>query len=386
MLVFVGLVLLVLGVIHLYLWKRLVRDTTVPGRLRRVGTGLLVVLLILPMVALVGGRSWPMSVLRPLEWVGLVWVGVMFYIFVVLLVLELPRAALWIRVRREDGVDPGRRLFLSRALAGTALVLSAGAAVVGVVTATGRVPVNLVRVRLGRLDPALSGYRIAVLADVHLGPLIGSDELAEQVRTVNAESPDLVAVVGDLVDGSVAELGEAAETLLELRAEDGIFFVTGNHEYYSGAQEWVDFLSGIGVRVLRNERVEIGRDGAAFDLAGVDDVSAAGSGEPGHGADLGAALAGRDTSRPVVVLAHQPVLVDAAAEQGVDLQISAHTHGGQIWPFHYIVRLSQPALAGLSRVRETWLYVSRGTGFAGPPMRVGASPEITIIELLSAAS
>ncbi len=375
MLVF-AVLLLVLGVIHLYLWKRLVSDTTASGRLSRAGAALLAVLLALPIGALV-------EELGPLEWIGFVWVGVMFYLLVVLLVLEVPRVVTWIAARRRGGLDPGRRLFLSRAFAGTALVVSATAAAVGVSTATGRIPVRRVQVRLGRLDPALSGYRIAVLGDVHLGRLIGREELAEHVRTVNAEEPGLVAVVGDLVDGGVEELGETAETLRDLRSQDGTYFVTGNHEYFSGAQEWVDFLTGIGVRVLRNERVEIGRDGAVFDLAGVDDVSAAGSGEAGHGADLGAALAGRDTGRPIVLLAHQPVQVDAAAEQRVDLQISAHTHGGQIWPFHYIVLLSQPVLAGLSRVRDTWLYVTRGVGYSGPPMRVGAPPEITIIELVA---
>lgn len=383
MLAFVGVLLLVLGVIHLYLWKRLVRDTTSPGRLRRVGTGLLVVLLVLPIVALLGSLTWPLPVLRPLQWVGYVWIGVMFYLLVFLAVLEVPRLAA-ARLRLRGGtVDPTRRRLLSRALAGTALVLAAGTAVVGVRTATGPVPVRRVPVRLDRLDPTLAGYRIAVLGDIHLSPLIGRAELAEHVRTVNAEQPDLVALVGDLATGSVDEVGAAAEGLRDLRSTDGTFFVTGNHEYFTGGQEWVDFLSGVGVRVLRNERVEIAREGAAFDLAGVDDATAAGSGEPGHGADLGAALSGRNSDRPVVLLAHQPVHIQAAAEQRVDLQISGHTHGGQIWPFHYLVLLDQPVLAGLSRVRDTWLYVSRGVGYAGPPMRVGAPPEISIIELLS---
>lgn len=380
MLTFALILLAALGLIHLYLYKRLVRDTTGPGWLRRFGAGLLVLLLVLPLVALLGGAR---PVLRPLDWVGLGWVGVMFYLFLVLVVLELPRLAVRLAARRRGGLDPGRRLFLSRAMAGTALVVSAATSVVGVANATGRIPVKRVQVRLDRLDPALSGYRIAVLGDIHLGPLFGADELAQHIRTVNAEQPGLVAVVGDLVDGTVAQLGPTARLLQELQTPDGTFFVTGNHEYFTGAQEWVDFLDGIGVRVLRNERVEIGRSGAAFDLAGVDDVSAAGSGEPGHGADLGAALSGRDPERPVILLAHQPVQVGSAAVAGVDLQISAHTHGGQIWPFHYVVRLAQLALAGLSRVRDTWLYVSRGVGYAGPPMRVGAPPEITLIELRS---
>lgn len=380
LLVFAAALLVVLGAIHLYLWVRLVRNPFGPGRVRGWLTVLLLVLLVLPIVALVGGRSWSLAVLRPLEWVGFVWVGVMFYLLLYLLVLEIPRLVLRLRGRPHDA---GRRRFLSRALAGTALVLATGTSVVGLTTALGPVPVKRVRVRLSRLDPALSGLRIAVLGDIHLSALVGAGRLAEHVRTVNAQTPDLVAIVGDLVDASVAELGDTARLLTGLRSTYGSFFVTGNHEYYSGAAEWVDFLAGLGIRVLRNERVEIARGGGAFDLAGTDDVSAASSGVPGHGADLAGALAGRDASRPVVLLAHQPVQVEQAAATGVDLQISAHTHGGQIWPFGYVVRLSQPALAGLSRIRATWLYVSRGVDFAGPPMRVGAPPEITMIELLA---
>lgn len=374
---------MVLCVVHLYLWKRLVRDPLPVGPVRRAAAGLLVVLLVLPVLVLLGGDGWPVLG-RALEWVGLVWVGVMFYLLVTLVVLEVPRLALGVlRRSRGSALDPGRRLFLSRAVAGAALVLSAGTSVVGVVTATGSVGIKRVQVRLDRLDPALSGYRIAVLGDIHLSGLIGAGTLAGHVRTVNAAEPDLVAIVGDLVDGSVADLGAAARELTGLTAPDGTFFVTGNHEYYSGAQEWVEFLSGLGIRVLRNERVSLVRGSASFDLAGTDDVSAADSGVPGHGSDLGAALAGRDPGRPVVLLSHQPVSVDEAADRGVDLQISAHTHGGQIWPFHYLVRLAQPVLAGLSRVRGTWLYVSRGVGFAGPPLRVGAPPEITLIELVA---
>lgn len=377
LLAFAGTLLLVLGPIHLYLWARLVRGPLQSVRVRRWFGALVVVLLVAPILALIGGRAWPLAVVRPIEWVGFVWIGVMFYLFLALLVLELPRFVL----RRR--LDPGRRLFLSRALAGTALVVAGGTSVVGAVTALGAVGVKRVEVRLARLDPALSGYTIAVMGDIHLSAFIGAGTLARHVRTVNASGADVVAIVGDLVDGSVEDLGSAASELTGLTAPDGVFFVTGNHEYYSGAEEWASFLPSLGVRVLRNERVELSRGTASFDLAGCDDVSASSSGVAGHGADLAAALEGRDPSRPVVLLSHQPVLVTDAADAGVDLQISAHTHGGQIWPFHYVVRLAQPVLAGLSRVRGTWLYVSRGVGFAGPPMRVGAPPEITLIPLVS---
>lgn len=377
LLAFAGTLLLVLGPIHLYLWARLVRGPLQSVPVRRWFGVLIVVLLVLPIVALIGGRGWPLAIVRPIEWVGFVWIGVMFYLFLALLVLELPRVVF----RRR--LDPGRRLFLSQALAGTALVVAGGTSVVGAMTALGSVGVKRVQVRLARLDPTLSGYTIAILGDIHLSAFIGAGTLARHVRTVNSAGADAVAIVGDLVDGSVDDLGPAARELTGLTAPDGVFFVTGNHEYYSGAEEWVAFLSSLGVRVLRNERVALSRGTASFDLAGCDDVSASSSGVVGHGADLAAALAGRDASRPVVLLSHQPVFVSAAADAGVDLQISSHTHGGQVWPFHYVVRLAQPVLAGLSRVRGTWLYVSRGVGFAGPPMRVGAPPEITIIELMS---
>jgi uncharacterized protein len=197
--------------------------------------------------------------------------------------------------------------------------------------------------------------------------------------------PDVVAITGDLVDGTVDELRDAVAPLGSLKAKYGVFFVTGNHEYFSGARAWVEELSRIGIRVLRNERVSIGEVGAAFDLAGVDDRSARRFSDDGHGEDLAKALSGRDEARAVVLLAHQPRTVLDAAAFGVDLQLSGHTHGGQIWPFGALVRLQQQFLAGLARHRDTLIYVSRGTGYWGPPMRLFAPAEITQIVLRSAA-
>jgi uncharacterized protein len=223
------------------------------------------------------------------------------------------------------------------------------------------------------------------ITDLHVGPTIGRDKVAEVVAATNALAPDIIAITGDLVDGTVASLRDAVAPLRELRARHGVFFVTGNHEYFSGAGPWMEELARLGIRVLRNERVRIGEGAVAFDLAGVDDRSAARSGLPGHGEDLPAALNGRDRSRPVVLLAHQPRTVLDAAEHGVDLQISGHTHGGQIWPFGFLVRLQQGFLVGLRRHKDTQLYVSRGTGYWGPPMRLGSPPEITQLVLRSAA-
>jgi predicted MPP superfamily phosphohydrolase len=164
-----------------------------------------------------------------------------------------------------------------------------------------------------------------------------------------------------------------------LAAKHGVFFVTGNHEYYAGADEWIAHLPTLGVRVLRNERVSVGGGADSFDLAGVDDYNA--HGFPGHGPDLQRAVSGRDPSRELVLLAHQPREVHRAAEHGVGLQLSGHTHGGQIWPWNFAVKLQQPYVAGLVRHKTTQLYVSRGTGYWGPPMRLGAPAEITQLVL-----
>jgi predicted MPP superfamily phosphohydrolase len=197
----------------------------------------------------------------------------------------------------------------------------------------------------------------------------------------------VIAIVGDLVDGSVEQLRSAIAPMANLRARCGTFFVTGNHEYYSssGARAWMDEIERMGIRVLRNQRVPVGTAEAGFDIAGVPDHSADRFPAEGPGENVAQAMLGRDPSRAVVLLAHQPVAIHEAARHGVDLQLSGHTHGGQIWPWGAMVRLQQPFVRGLDRVRDTQIYVSCGTGFWGPPMRLGAPAEITQIVLRSKA-
>jgi predicted MPP superfamily phosphohydrolase len=201
---------------------------------------------------------------------------------------------------------------------------------------------------------------------------------------INETEPDLVAIVGDLVDGTVEELGTAAEPLRDLVSREGTFFVTGNHEYFvPDTSSWLRELERLGVQPLRNENTAIRRGAAAFDLAGVNDVAGEQRSDP---PDFDRALSGVDDSRPTILLAHQPVQVAEAAAHGVDLQLSGHTHGGQMWPFHYVVRAAQPSLAGLSTVDGTQLYVTRGAGFWGPPVRIGAPPDITVLSLSAGQS
>ncbi|KUH35962.1 MULTISPECIES: metallophosphoesterase [Streptomyces] len=269
-----------------------------------------------------------------------------------------------------------RRLFVSRAVGAAALAAAAGTVGHGTHGVLRGPRVKRVTVPLAKLPRSAHGYRIAVVSDVHLGPILGRAHAQRIVDAVNATQPDLVAVVGDLVDGSVENLGPAAEPLAGLRARHGSFFVTGNHEYFSGAEEWVDEVRELGLRPLRNERVEL----AGFDLAGVNDVAGA---TYGDGPDFARALGDRDRARTAVLLAHQPVLIHDAVRHGVDLQLSGHTHGGQMWPGNLLADLANPTLAGLERYGDTQLYVSRGAGAWGPPVRVGAPSDITVVELAS---
>lgn len=237
-----------------------------------------------------------------------------------------------------------------------------------------------VAITLERLPESLAGFTIAQITDVHIGPTVGPDFVRDVVAQVNGLGADLIAITGDLVDGRAATHAATAEPLADLRARHGIFYVTGNHEYYWGVDAWLPIFRDLGLQVMRNRRVTIERRGAAFDLAGIDDHES--KRWPGHGPDLASALDGRDPARAVVLLAHQPRQVKVAQQHRVDLQLSGHTHGGQIWPWHGAVRIQQGGLiAGLYRFGETQLYVSRGTGYWGPPVRLGAPAEITRIEL-----
>lgn len=397
-----GLLLSVLiGLLHLYLWKRLIKDTTRPGRVRRAMTWVLIGLTLLVVATLVLPRQIGPTASTWFAWPGYVWFGLVIYLFLILAVLELPRLALrgWARrkpleatatapVTPADSAPPAeppatlsRRVFLARASAVTAGAASVGVVGVGMANALGPPDLLRVPIRLSKLDPAFNGFRIAVVSDIHLGPLSGRAHTERIVRMINETSPDMVAIVGDLVDGTVEELGPAAEPLRDLVSREGAFFVTGNHEYFvEDPMAWLRELESLGVQPLRNENTQIRRGGAAFDLAGVNDISGRSIDD---GPNFDRALSGTESSRPTVLMAHQPVQVSDAAERGVALQLSGHTHGGQLWPFHYVVGLQQGAVSGLSTVDETQLYVTRGAGYWGPPVRVGAPPDITVLSLES---
>ncbi|MFF2998358.1 metallophosphoesterase [Streptomyces sp. NPDC057950] len=411
--------------LHRYLWRRLVRETTNgPGLARRAGTVVFVagpVLMVGAVAAERGGA--PFWLQRTLAWPGFLWMALALYLLLAVVAGEAVRPLVTRLARRRtaDGPEPSpvavgaatgpaaplrpatepvvpaaagetgaaapaaapgqpdapsRRLFVSRAVGGTAAAVAVGTVGYGTYGVLRGPRVKRVTVPLARLPRSAHGFRIAVVSDIHLGPVLGRDFCRRVVDTINSTQPDLIAVVGDLVDGSVKNLGPAAAPLAGLRARHGSYFVTGNHEYYSGAAQWVAEVRELGLRPLENARTEL----AGFDLAGVNDV--AGESE-GQGPDFGRALDGRDTARAVVLLAHQPVQIHDAVRHGVDLQLSGHTHGGQLWPGNYVAELANPTVAGLERYGDTQLYVSRGAGAWGPPTRVGAPSDITIVELAS---
>ncbi|MER5770592.1 metallophosphoesterase [Streptomyces sp. NPDC001985] len=277
----------------------------------------------------------------------------------------------------DAGRALSRRLFVSRAVGAGAAAAALATVGHGTHSVLRGPRIKRVTVPLAKLPRSAHGLRIAVVSDIHLGPILGRGHTRRIVDTINSAQPDLVAIVGDMVDGTVADLGTAAEPLRGLRARHGSFFVTGNHEYYSGADEWVDHVRELGLRPLENERVEIA---GGFDLAGVNDIEGENTGQ---GPDFVRALGDRDRSRASVLLAHQPVVIHDAVDHGVDLQLSGHTHGGQLWPGNHLAALANPTVAGLERYGDTQLYVSRGAGAWGPPVRVGASSDITIVQLAS---
>ncbi|MFH0242702.1 metallophosphoesterase [Streptomyces sp. HK10] len=441
------LVIAVLAAVHWYLWRRLVRDVAARGTwYRRVGTPLLVLLPLTAVAAQAAGRAEvPFVLKQALAWPGSLWLAMVLYLTLALLAGEAvgpllrrflerrdarraacggaageeaggasgdaaatearpaarasaqdgagggaPAGTACTAVAVRDGAGPGtdagsgerppagpsRRLFVARTVAAAAGVAAAGTVGYGTYGVLRGPKLKRVTVPLAKLPRAAHGYRIAVVSDIHLGPVLGRTHAQRIVDTINRADADMVAVVGDMVDGTVAELGTAAEPLSRLRSRDGSYFVTGNHEYFGDAAEWIDHVRELGLEPLENARRELRH----FDLAGVNDLAGETEGE---GPDFARALGDRDTSRAVVLMAHQPVMIHDAVDHGVDLQLSGHTHGGQMWPGNYLAGLANPTLAGLDRYGDTQLYVTRGAGAWGPPVRVGAESDITVVELAS---
>jgi len=364
---------------HAYIVQRMVVDAGLATPWASLATGLVWTGFVAMLLQPLGERLLPHHLGRWIALPASTWMGVLFWLLLALggseVVLALGEGTAF--AAADPGVPESGPGAVRALLVGSLVLLAAALAN----REARRGPRDVrVEIELARWPRELDGYRIVQISDIHIGPTLGRDFARSLTDRVNALAPDLVAVTGDLVDGSRRYLEEEVAPFGALRGRDGVFFVTGNHDYYSGANDWTEYVRELGMRTLRNEHVAIERAGAHFVLAGVDDhrgdmVSTEGC------EDLPRALAGIPGDRAVVLLAHDPSTFKRAHAAGIDLQLSGHTHGGQIWPFHWFVRLAVPFVAGRYRRGDAELYVSRGTGFWGPPMRLGAPAEITELVL-----
>jgi predicted MPP superfamily phosphohydrolase len=312
------------------------------------------------------------------SWVGLTAMGFFSSLFVLTLLRDLVLAGTHLFMSNEQA-----RLWITPS-AQASLFLTLFITAAGMIIARRSPGIVEVRIPVPGLPHALHGFSIAQISDVHVGPTIKRGFVEGIVRRVNAVNADRIAVTGDLVDGTVHQLSVHTAPLAGLVARHGTFFVTGNHEYYSGERAWTEEIRRLGMHVLKNEHVVLKHDGASLVLAGVTDYGAHRF-DPAQRSDPTAALSGAPADAGAkILLAHQPSSAAAAAEAGFDVQISGHTHGGQFWPWNLFVHFFQPFTGGLHRLKHLWIYVSRGTGYWGPPNRFGVPSEITRIRLVPA--
>jgi predicted MPP superfamily phosphohydrolase len=369
----------ILLLLHAYVGWRLIPALGFTPWLQALLLGLLVASWLLMPMALLARRIRRQPLSDRLAWSGLLLMGLFSSLFVLTLLRDGLLLLAWLL---SFGLTlPGGLVPMSAA---AVPALAALLTLWGLVNARRTAQVVRVDVPIADLPAALQGFSIAQISDVHVGPTIKRGYLQAIVERINALGADMVAVTGDLVDGSVQHLAHHVAPLAALKSRHGTFFVTGNHEYYSGAPAWVDELRRLGLRVLMNEHVLLQHGEAALALAGVADYSAHHF-EATHRSDPQAAIAGApEHARVRVLLAHQPRSAAAAAQAGFHLQLSGHTHGGQFLPWNWFVRLQQPFTAGLNRWQGLWVYTSRGTGYWGPPKRLGAPSEITHLRLVAA--
>jgi predicted MPP superfamily phosphohydrolase len=369
------------SLLHYYIGSRLINSLPWPDWVHWSGWTFLILSALLQPIAFMARRFRNHALRDISSWISMTLMG----LFSSLLVLTLLRDISLLAVAGMDALHLVQADFSSLEK-NTALLVILGAvamSVIGFFNARRLASVVKIKVPLRNLPAVLHGFRIVQISDIHVGPTIKQGYLSRIVNRVNALEADLIAITGDLVDGRVSELSTHTQPLALLSARHGSFFVTGNHEYYSGALDWIQELKRLGVQVLLNEHVQLSHEGEILVLAGVTDYTG-GTFYDHHRSDPHAAIAGAPENVPKILLAHQPLSAKAAEEAGFDLQLSGHTHGGQFWPWKYLVPLQQPYVAGLHRLKDLWVYVNRGTGYWGPPNRFGSPSEITCLTLVPA--
>lgn len=375
------LITLCFALMHYYCYNRICFYFGLTGNARKTVAGLALFFMLFIIAWMPYIRHLPLQYAKIVGWIIYPWIGTLVLAFITFVAGDLFTGTLFFTMKPALQ-DESRRAFIKQVLGFVMIGTIGGLSALSLRNGMRPAQVKEVRITLKRLPEAFNGFHIVQITDLHVGPTHDGLWTEHVVEKTNALNPDLIVLTGDFVDGEVARIGKFIAPLGKLRARHGVYFITGNHEYYSGVDEWVEFIKGLGIHALMNASVPLTVDGRTIYLAGTEDYES--KKFPGHGEDLDKALAACGKDEPVILLAHQPVTVIEAAKKGVDLQLSGHTHGGQIRPFDYAVRLRQPYIAGLYQHPDsnTQIYVSSGTGYWGPPMRLGTASEITSIKLV----
>ncbi len=371
--------------IHYYLWNKLFKNTGLTGTIRIIGIVIIIGLPIYFIVAMISSQNLSYKFSQPLLWGAYFWLGVMMLLLFSFLFTDVIKIIPYSYFKFSNSnelFDPDRRKFIAKI---TALGVSSIVMIISGISVINYYKpafVKKMNISLKELPEIFNGFKIVQISDLHIGQLMTKSTLEKIVNQVNDLKPDIVAITGDLVDGSIKILANEISPLKNLKAKNGVYFVTGNHEYYSGVENWIYEIEKLGINVLSNENFEItkGKAEDKFYIVGVNDHEAKRFGDK-YAPDFNKAFSGIEKDKIKILLAHQPVVMKEAAEYNTDLVLAGHTHGGQIWPFNYLVYLQQPYLKGLYKLADTKLYVNQGTGCWGPPMRLGSKNEITEILL-----
>ncbi|MDB5771218.1 MAG: metallophosphoesterase [Burkholderia sp.] len=371
------IIFLTLGLLHAYIGMRVLPHLPVNPAITMLGVVWLVASFVLMPAGLFSHAIKSQTLSDRITWAGMFAMGLFSSLLVLTFVRDIVLLCAAILHAQTDAL-------VTWSAAAVAL-LTGVVTLIGFINARRVARVVDVEVPITGLPDTLSGFTIVQISDIHVGPTIKHGYLDAIVNAVNALDADIVAITGDLVDGSVKNLAPHTAPLARLKSRHGTYFVTGNHEYYSNAHAWIAELRRLGLTVLLNEHVILKHRNASVLIAGVTDYTAHHFDET-HRSDPHAALAGAPAHLAVkILLAHQPRTASVAADAGFDLQLSGHTHGGQFFPWNFAVPLQQPYVSGLNRLHKLWVYTSRGTGYWGPPKRFGAPSEITRVRLVQAA-
>lgn len=379
---------IILSIIHGVVGLRIIPFLNLNHTLKIITWSVIFVLATLPIIPIIlRSKGFENESVDIFSWAGYISLGFFVLTFLAVITKDLIYILIGICAKIAiyfgntiEPLEPSRREFIQKILS-IGIITSTGASTLaGLYNARKGPTIMKPKIPIKNLGQDLNGLTIAQISDLHVGPTIKEGYVESVVEQVNNLNPDIISITGDMVDGSVEYLAKHVEPLKDLHANIGKYFVTGNHEYYSGVDRWLDKTDQLGMTNLIDSHEIITKGKDLITLGGVTDYRSS-TIKPEHKSDASKAFYNAPKDIPKILLAHQPWSIFGANDAGADLQLSGHTHGGQFWPFIYAVRMANPYTAGLHNHNGTWIYVNRGTGYWGPPMRLGVESEITLVTL-----